>query len=186
LQYEIHRSTNPAFALGPSTRIATTAGTACNSPNVPSWPTASDDGLCYTDSTAGVLTTFYYRVVAVQGSAKSKASLLAYGTRTEFDRQVKVKVDRLYGPQYWEYATLGNAPGTQWTFLWDTVELVQGQHPFSARSFTQGIGSAKANQPVKLDNGDRPPPPGDDDDDDDGDDDGDGNDDDDSEDDDDD
>jgi serine protease AprX len=181
--YEIHRSTNPAFAPGPGTRIATTSGTACDSPSVPSWPSASDDGLCYPDGGVALLTTYYYRVVAVDSSgAKSKASQLAYGTRTEFDRQVKLKVDRLYGPQYWEYATLGSAAGTQWTFLWDTVELVTGQHPFSARSFTQGIGSAKATQTVTLDeNGDRPPPPGDDDPDDDGDDDGDGNEDDDGE-----
>jgi serine protease AprX len=175
--YEIHRSTNPAFSPVTSTRIATTAGTACNSPNVPSWPGASDAGLCYTDSSAGVLTTYYYRVVGVSGSTKSKASLLAYGTRTQFDRQVKVKVDRLYGPQYWEYAALDSAAGTQWTLLWDTVELVTGQHPFAARSFTQGIGSARVTRPVKLEDGDRPPPPPkpDDDSDDDGDDDGDGN-----------
>jgi serine protease AprX len=175
--YEIYRSTDPAFAPTTTTRIATTAGTACNSPNVPSWPGASDAGLCYTDTSAGVLTTYYYRVAGVSGSAKSKASLLTYGTRTQFDRQVKVKVDRLYGPQYWEFAALDSAAGTQWTLLWDTVELVTGQHPFAARSFTQGIGSARATRPVKLTDGDRPPPPPkpDDDSDDDGDDDGDGN-----------
>jgi subtilisin family serine protease len=182
--YEIHRSQNPAFAPGPSTRIATTPGTACDSPNVPTWPTASDSGLCYTDGGAALLTTYYYRVVAVNGSVKSKASLLAYGARTQFDRQVKLKVDRLYGPQYWEYALLDSAAATQWTFLWDTVELLGGAHPFSARSFTQGIGSARATRAVNLGgNGDRPPPPPDPDDDpdDDGDDNGDGNEDDDRE-----
>jgi serine protease AprX len=182
--YEIYRSTDPTFAPGTSTRIATTPGSACDSPNVPSWPSASDAGLCYTDTSAAVLATYYYRVAAVNGTAKSKASLLAYGTRTQYDRQVKLKVDRLYGPQYWEYATLGSAAGTAWTFLWDTVELVAGQHPFSARSFTQGIGSTRATQPVRLDpNGDRPPPPPkpDNDPDDDGDDNGDGNEDDDRE-----
>jgi len=64
---------------------------------------------------------------------------------------VKVKVDRLYGPQYWEYATLLNAPGTQWSYAWDTLELITGEHLVGARSFTQGIGSTKARLPVKKD-----------------------------------
>jgi serine protease AprX len=149
--YEVHRSTNPAFVPSGSTRVATTGGTACDSPNVPSWPGASSSGLCHTDTGVASLTTYYYRVVAVQGTTKSNASLLAYGTPSAFDRQVKVKVDRLYGPQYWEYATLLDAAGTQWSFSWDTLELMTGEHRISARSFTQGIGSAKAGVIVKKD-----------------------------------
>lgn len=149
--YEVHRSTDPAFVASGSTRIASTGGTACASPDVPSWPGASREGLCYTDTGVSNLTTYYYRVVAVQGTAKSNASLLAYGTPSAYDRQVKVKVDRLYGPQYWEYATLLNAAGTQWSFTWDTLELETGEHRISARSFTQGIGSTKAGLTAKKD-----------------------------------
>jgi serine protease AprX len=142
--YEIYRSTDPTFAPVPTTRIATTGGTACNSPNVPSWPSASRPGRCYTDTGASsTSTTYYYRVVQVQGTQRSDASLLAYGSPTQFDRQVKLKVDRLYGPQYWEYATLGNTAGTSWSLTWDTLELATGNHSLSARSFTQGIGSTK-------------------------------------------
>jgi hypothetical protein len=77
------------------------------------------------------------------GEERSEPSELAYGKATRFDRQVKLKVDRLYGPQYWEYATASNAIFTHWTFIWDTLELVDGPHLVSARSFTQGIGSTK-------------------------------------------
>ncbi|HXF97073.1 MAG TPA: S8 family serine peptidase, partial [Gaiellaceae bacterium] len=142
--YEIHRSTSPSFVPSEATLVATTAGTACQSPDVPSWPGASRPGLCYTDAGVGAGTTYYYRVVAVQGEARSAASLLAYGTPSAYDRQVKVKVDRLYGPQYWEYATLAGPAGTSWSYVWDTLELAPGEHRVGARSVTQGIGSAKA------------------------------------------
>ena len=86
---------------------------------------------------------------------------------TRYDRQVKLKVDRLYGPQYWEYALIDpspnptkDEPGTDWRFLWDTLELTPGLHSIFARSFTQGIGSAKANRQVNDDGGPPPPPPG--------------------------
>jgi serine protease AprX len=141
--YQVFRSTDPTFAPTSGNRIATTAGTACNSPNVPSWPSASRPGLCYTDNHAASLRTYYYRVVQVAGTARSKASLLAYGTRTQYDRQVRVRVDRLYGPQYWEYATLGNGSGASWSYTWDTLELLTGTHVVSAGSFAQGVGSAR-------------------------------------------
>ena len=142
--YQIFRSTDPTFAPTTATRIMTTAGTACNSPNVPSWPTASRSGRCYTDSGVSTLQTYYYRVVAVQGTARSNASLLAYGTPAQYDRQVKLKVDRVYGPQSWEYADLASLAGTSWSYLWDTLELAPVNRLIFARSFTQGIGSTKA------------------------------------------
>lgn len=148
--YEIYRSTNPEFAPTPKTRIATTTGAACDSPSVPAWPTASRSGLCYTDGKAALQRTYYYRVVAKEGKVRGDASLLAYGDRTEFDRQVKLKVDRLYGPQYSEYAVLGSATGTKWSFTWDTLELITGTHSLSARSFTQGIGAEKSDLTVTL------------------------------------
>jgi hypothetical protein len=54
-----------------------------------------------------------------------------------------VRVDRLYGPRYWEYATLGTGAGTSWSYTWDTLELVNGAHAVSAGSFTQGVGSPR-------------------------------------------
>ena len=47
---------------------------------------------------------------------------------------MKLKVDTLYGPQVWENALAGNSPtppdtenkGTEWTFAWDTQELLNG------------------------------------------------------------
>ena len=41
---------------------------------------------------------------------KSTNSEIAYGMPTKFDRQVKLKVDRLYGPQYWENALGRSSP----------------------------------------------------------------------------
>jgi hypothetical protein len=148
--YEIHRSTNPEFAPTSKTRIATTTGQACDLPSVPTWPTASRSGLCYADGKVALLQTYYYRVVAKEGKVRSDASLLAYGDRTEYDRQVKVKVDRLYGPRYWEFAKLESAAGTKWTFAWDTTELITGPRSLSARSFTQGVGSAKSDLAIGV------------------------------------
>jgi serine protease AprX len=154
--YEVYRSTDP---LQPGTRVFRGAGTACTSPEAPA-PEPADaqpghdrPGLCYTDKGVALRTTYYYRVYSVSSSGqKSAASEIAYGTPTRYDRQVKVKVDRLYGPQYWEYALnepspnpTKDEPGTSWTYLWDTLELFPAPwpHPIFARSFTQGIGSKK-------------------------------------------
>jgi serine protease AprX len=147
--YQVFRGTSPNFTLG--TPIATVPSSAtCTSPNVPSWPTASRAGVCYNDTSAtAVGTTYYYRVKAVTSAGASQASLLAYGIPTAFDRQVKLKVDRIYGPLQWEYATVFS-DGALWYYFWDTLELSAGPHPFFARSFTQGIGSTKANRSVTL------------------------------------
>jgi hypothetical protein len=104
------------------------------------------------------LTTYYYRVFAVRGTARGSTSEIAYGAPTRYDRQIRIRVDRLYGPQYWEHALLPPSPtpqdtnngGTQWLFDWDTLELV-GAHPLFARSFTQGIGSTKDGKTATLD-----------------------------------
>ena len=65
---------------------------------------------------------------------RSSGSEIAYGMPTKFDRQVKVRVDTLYGPQMWQNALGGQSPtppdtennGTTWSFAWDTQELVNG------------------------------------------------------------
>ena len=90
-------------------------------------------------------------MIAVGSDGRStNASALAYGTPTRYDRQVRLKVDRLYGPQYWEYARLASADGTGWRFVWDTLELVREPHKLFARSFSQGIGSAKDGRTYQL------------------------------------
>ena len=184
-RYEVYRSTDPLFANGGS-RVYSGTGTVCTSPEAPTpnQPPGHDrDGLCYTDTGVSLLTTYYYRVLAVSKDAqgrdvRSANSEIAYGAPTRYDRQVKVKVDRLYGPQYWEDALLSPSPtpsdttnaGTQWRFAWDTLELTNslfgvnltttGQqvveqpglgHLLFARSFTQGIGSTKDGRALKLD-----------------------------------
>ncbi len=149
--YEVHRSTNPAFTPSATTRLATTAGTPCDSPSVPTWTSASDGGaLCFTDTGTATLTTYYYRIVGNDAGVTADASLLAYGTETQYDRQVKVRADRLYGPGYFEYARLANADGTRWKYALDTLERDTPTDTFrvSARSFTQGIGSANASRTV--------------------------------------
>jgi hypothetical protein len=168
--YRVYRSTSP---LTRGAQVFSGAGTACTSPEAPA-PEPADAppghdraGLCFTDRGVSLRTTYYYRVAAMKGSAVSETSAVAYGTPTRFDRQVKLKVDRLYGPQYWEYALVDPSPnptkdeaGTEWRFLWDTLELTPGLHSIFARSFTQGIGSAKAGRQVEDDGGgDVPPPP---------------------------
>jgi subtilisin family serine protease len=196
-RYEVFRSTDPAFTNG-GTRVFSGAGTPCTSPQSPNGqddPNGHDrQGLCYTDTNVSFGTVYYYRVVAVQRQSgqdvRSPASEIAYGMPTRFDRQVKLKVDRLYGPQFWEYALVPPSPtppdttntGVEWEYLWDTLELT-GAHRVFARSFTQGIGSTKDGKVANLDdNGGGGPGPGrgcPDDDDGDGDDDGDDGDDDD-------
>ena len=155
--YQIYRSTQPGFAPGSGTLLATTSGTACSSPNVPSWPSASDGGArCFTDTSTSSLTTYYYRVVATGGSLRADPSLLAYGTETAYDRQVRVKGDRLYGAGLAGFARLTSADGTRWRYAFDTLERDEGtaSHPneiaVAARSFTQGIGSANATRTVET------------------------------------
>jgi len=137
-RYEVYRSTNPLFPNG-GQRIYSGPGTACTSPQAPTpdQPPGHDrQGRCVDDKNVQLLVTYYYRVVAVDTDpnpeVRSASSEIAYGTPTRYDRQVKLKVDRIYGPQYWEYALLPPSPtpldttnpGTQWRFLWDTRELL--------------------------------------------------------------
>jgi serine protease AprX len=152
--YEVYRSSDP---LDLGHRIFKGAGTPCTAPNSPgdAEPGYDRPGLCVTDKGVALRTTYYYRVLSVDGTGKQKsaASELAYGTPTKYDREVKVKVDRLYGPQYWEYALDEPSPnptkddtGVDWRYMWDTLELFPDPYPHSifGRSFTQGIGSRKA------------------------------------------
>jgi subtilisin family serine protease len=188
--WEVRKSTDPLFPGG-GQRI-TGPFTLCTSPQAPTpnQPPGHDrSGVCYTDTNVSYGTVYYYRVVRVEGNQRSANSEIAYGMPTKFDRQVKLKVDRLYGPQYWEYALLSPSPtppdtenaGTSWKFYWDTLELTSttfagfpagpfttvagagGAHLVFARSFTQGIGSAKDGKAAKLDDdggGGTPPPDG--------------------------
>jgi subtilisin family serine protease len=143
-------------------------GTDTPSPTQDAPPGHDRTGLCFTDTAftnASFLTTFYYRVLSVRNDQESSISDVAYGAPTRYDRQVKLKVDRLYGPQHWEYALLASSPtppdttnsGTSWRFLWDTLELAPGAHDVFARSFTQGIGSQNAQRSIHEP--DPPPPP---------------------------
>jgi serine protease AprX len=186
-RYDVYRSTDPTL-LG--TRVFSGAGSACTSPEAPS-PEPADappghdrSGLCFTNTSGlNFLTTYYYRVFSFDSSgARSVLSRAAYAAPTRYDRQVKLKVDRLYGPQHWEHALQPSSPfpsdttnaGTDWRYLWDTLELTPGPHNLFARSFTQGIGSKKDRQVLRDDGNNPPPDPGEgcpDDDDGDGDDD---------------
>jgi serine protease AprX len=167
--YRVERSTSPT---GPWSSVSGTRF-SCTSPEAPGNEPDSQPGhdragaICLTNSGLSFMTTYYYRVIAVRSNgARSNPSEIAYGVPTRYDRQVKLRVDRLYGPQHWEYALLGSSPtpsdttnaGTSWTFLWDTLELAPGLHDLFARSFTQGIGSQKAQRTV-TDDGTNPPPP---------------------------
>jgi serine protease AprX len=171
-RYEVYRSTDPAN-LG--SRVFSGAGTPCTSPQSPNGqddPNGHDrQGLCYTDTSVSFGTVYYYRVVAVRTNAQNQdvrgdSSEIAYGMPTRYDRQIKLKVDRLYGPQVWEHALVPPSPtppdttntGVNWAFLWDTLELV-GPHRLFARSFTQGIGSTKDGKAAGLDDDPGPPPP---------------------------
>jgi serine protease AprX len=137
--YEVFRSTDPLFPGGGS-RVNGTVR-ECTSPQAPTpnQPPGHDrQGLCIDDtSNLEFLRTYYYRVVAVRDrdnapDLRSVNSEIAYGAPTRYDRQVKLKVDRLYGPQYWEYALLPPSPtppdttnpGTEWLYVWDTLELL--------------------------------------------------------------
>jgi serine protease AprX len=147
--YEVHRSDDPAFRPTADTVVATTGGEECSAPDVPSWPTASRSGLCWTDAGGELGTTGYYRVVALAGETASEPSRLAAGTPTTPDRHVTVKVDRLFGPGYSEYAQLTSLDGTTWQYTWDRLGLVtELAIDAAARSFSQGIGSAPAHDVV--------------------------------------
>ncbi len=158
--YRIHRSTSPSFVPSAANRIATTAGTGCTSPNVPSWPSASDGGgLCYVDTGVAERVTYYYRVVGTGGGMAGEPSSLAYGAPTLYDRQVRVKADQIYGVGYWGPAGQ-NPTMTNWRYIWDTLGredapmAAGGGSPQSwrlfARSFTQGIGSAKVSLRIET------------------------------------
>jgi uncharacterized repeat protein (TIGR01451 family) len=162
--YEIHRSTNPAFVPSASTRITTLINPAatCTSPSVPTWPGASDGGaICYIDSAPAQKVTHYYRVVSTQGSLKADPSLLAYGAETLYDRQVRIKANRLYGPQLWGPVWALTQDARSWKYNLDTLGTREAassgvsaaavqSHTFGARSFTQGIGSATVNRTVST------------------------------------
>jgi len=122
--YEVHRSTDPAFVPGRKTlrgTVTTTSLVADGKPNL----------------------TYYYRVVALAGSARGKPSLVAYGASrqpTEPEHEVRVRVDRLYGPRYWEFAAI-NDQGTTWSLPWNAGELSAGPHTIAAQSIAQGVRS---------------------------------------------
>jgi hypothetical protein len=129
VKYEIHRDLEPAFVPNPRTRIAVTTGFACTSPENPTWTTENRPGRCYDDTGGHLERTYYYRVVArYDNDVKSMPSRVAYNMRTLYDRQVKMKVDRLYGPVFWEYASLFSDPENSWHHWWDTLELNPGPH----------------------------------------------------------
>ena len=138
--YAIHRSTDPSFTTGTATRITQTAGAACQAPNVPSWPGASHSGRCFVDRQVNVGTTYYYRVVAIDGGVAGGASLVGYGTPTFPDRQARVQVDRIFGPGYWEDAETADQRAQTWQHLWDQRGVDDPAAP-RARVFSQGVGS---------------------------------------------
>jgi subtilisin family serine protease len=142
-RYEIHRSTDPAFIPSRRTRIAITEGYPCNAPNNPTWPSYNRPGLCYDDAGGYIERTYYFRVVALRDGVPSNASLLSYGQRTKNDRQTLFKVDRLYGPQYWEHASVDATSESSWHYWWDTLQLLPGPHEVWTRTATQGIPSPK-------------------------------------------
>jgi serine protease AprX len=143
--YEVHRSTDPGFALSAATKIATTAGETCQAPDVPSWPDATRDGRCLVDGQVVQGRTYYYRVVPVDDGEVGEASLLAYGTPTFPDRQARVQVDRVFGPGYWEAAQAPDEQVLAWTHRWDQRGVEEPAEP-AARVFSQGVGSLVAEE----------------------------------------
>jgi hypothetical protein len=152
-KYEIHRSLEPGFIPSPKTKTAVTTGYDCVSPQNPTWPSYNRPGRCYDDTGGHVERTYYYRVIAIRDGERSLASLLAYGMRTKNDRLTLMKVDRLYGPQYWEHATKDATSESSWHYWWDTLELVAGPHQVSTRGTSQGIPSPKDKR-TYIDSGD--------------------------------
>ncbi|MEX2503505.1 MAG: S8 family serine peptidase [Egicoccus sp.] len=145
--YAIHRSTDPAFTIGAGTLLARTGGVACRAPNVPSWPGASHSGRCFVDGKVNVGTTYYYRVVALDGGVAGGGSLVGYGTPTFPDRQARVQVDRIFGPGYWEDAETSDQRAQSWQHLWDQQGVDAPDVP-RARVFSQGVGSLAATEAV--------------------------------------
>lgn len=134
-QYDVHRGTDPAFAPTSKTRRATVNATT------------------YLDGGVSPHRTFYYRVVAVQGASVSPSSLLAYGTPTTPsppDQTVRVRLDRLFGPAYWEFAETSNGEGTVWRHTWDSAEVSPGAHVIAAHSYQQGVRSTAAVVAVQV------------------------------------
>jgi serine protease AprX len=140
-RYRVVRSTDPSFPNG-GTRVYSGLGAECVSPQAPTPgnpPGHDRAGRCFTDTSVSFGTVYYYRVSTDRGTQRSGSSAIAYGMPTRYDRQVKVKVDRLYGPQYWEHALLGSSPtppdttnpGTSWRFSWDTIELLAAPYVVS-------------------------------------------------------
>jgi subtilisin family serine protease len=142
-KWEIHRSDEPGFIPSPRTKIAVTTGYACVSPQNPTWPSYDRPGRCYDDTGGVAERTYYYRVIAIRNGVRSLASLLAYGMRTGNDRLTLMKVDRLYGPQFWEHATVDATSEHSWHYWWDTLTLITGPHEVSTRGTSQGIPSPK-------------------------------------------
>jgi serine protease AprX len=162
--YAIHRSTDPGFTMSEDTLVAETDGEECQSPNVPTWPGASHDGLCFVDSGVQQGTTYYYRVVSLDEDGRAgEASLLGYGTPTFPDRQARVQVDRIFGPGYWEDAEASDEQVLTWTHRWDQRGIDDPDEP-RARVFSQGVGShvAEASEtPEDPEDPQDPVPPGD-------------------------
>jgi serine protease AprX len=138
--YAIHRSTSPGFTISGDTLLTVTDGDACQSPDVPTWPGASHDGLCFVDGDVVQGTTYYYRVVSMEDGAAGEASLVGYGTPTFPERQARAQVDRIFGPGYWEVADAPDQQVLTWTHLWDQRGVDDPDDP-RARVFTQGVGS---------------------------------------------
>jgi serine protease AprX len=138
--YAIHRSTDPGFTMSGDTLVAETDGDACQSPDVPTWPGASHDGLCFVDDDVTQGTSYYYRVVSLDGGEAGEASLVGYGTPTFPERQARAQVDRIFGPGYWEVADAADEQVLSWTHLWDQRGVDDPDEP-RARVFTQGVGS---------------------------------------------
>ncbi len=138
--YEVHRSTRPDFTIGSDSLIAATDGEDCVSPHNPTWAAVERDGLCFTDTEVQPDTTYYYRVVSLDDDGEDDPSLLAYGTPTFPDRQARVRVDRLFGPGYWEDAEVADRRALTWSHLWDQRGVDDPDDP-QARVFSQGVGS---------------------------------------------
>ncbi len=139
--YAVHRSTDPGFAADDEDTVVTQAGDeSCPSPNVPTWPGASRDGVCFVDTDVDQGTTYYYRVVALDEGVAGPASLLGYGTPTAPDRQARVQVDRIHGPGYWEDARETAVWVQAWTHRWNRQGVDDPDEP-RARVFSQGVGS---------------------------------------------
>jgi hypothetical protein len=73
--------------------------------------------------------------------------------RTKDDRQTLMRIDRLYGPQFWEHATKDATSEHSWHYWWDTLELFPRPHQVWTRATSQGIPSPK-DERTYFDSGD--------------------------------